>query len=82
MILNINRLFLPDQITHTHAHTHTHTHTLFMAMSASETLTLERKEKKRKDSAGSDDTASMIKGGGYLGVRTQLKRQSIDTINQ
>jgi hypothetical protein len=29
------------------------------------------KEKKRKDSAGSDDTASMIKGGGYLGARTR-----------
>jgi hypothetical protein len=28
------------------------------------------KEKKRKDSAGSDETASMIKGGGYLGART------------
>ena len=27
--------------------------------------------KKRKDSAGSDDTASMIKGGGYLGARTR-----------
>ena len=25
-----------------------------------------RKEKKRKNSAGSDDTASRIKGGGYL----------------
>ena len=32
-----------------------------------------RKEKKRKrnDSAGSDDTASMSKGGGYLGARTR-----------
>jgi hypothetical protein len=29
-----------------------------------------RKEK-RKDSAGSDDTASMIKGGGYLGANTR-----------
>jgi hypothetical protein len=29
-------------------------------------------KKKRKDSAGSDDTASMIKGGGYLGARTRL----------
>jgi hypothetical protein len=28
-------------------------------------------EKKRKVSAGSDDTASMIKGGGYLGARTR-----------
>ena len=28
-------------------------------------------KKKRKDSAGSDDTASMIKGGGYLGARTR-----------
>jgi len=27
--------------------------------------------KKRKDSAGSDDTASMIKGRGYLGARTR-----------
>ena len=27
--------------------------------------------KKRKDSAGSDDPASMIKGGGYLGARTR-----------
>ena len=25
-------------------------------------------EKERKDSAGSDDTASMIKGGGYTGM--------------
>jgi len=25
---------------------------------------------KRKDSAGSDDSASMIKGGGFVGVRT------------
>ena len=25
----------------------------------------------KKDSAGSDDTASMIKGGGYLGARTR-----------
>ena len=37
-------------------------------------------KKKRKDSAESDDTASMIRGGGYIGVRTtrqprkQLKR--------
>jgi hypothetical protein len=30
-----------------------------------------RKEKRRKDSAGSGDTASMIKGGGYLGARTR-----------
>jgi hypothetical protein len=29
------------------------------------------KEKKRKDSAGSDDAASMVKGGGYIG--TDLK---------
>ena len=28
-------------------------------------------KKKRKDSAGSDDTASMIKGGGYLSARTR-----------
>jgi len=27
--------------------------------------------KKRKDSAGSDDAASMIKGGGYIGARTR-----------
>jgi hypothetical protein len=36
------------------------------------------KKRKRKDSAGSDDTASINKGGGYLGARTrqfpQLKR--------
>jgi hypothetical protein len=30
-----------------------------------------RKEKNRKDSAGSGDTASMIKGGDYLGARTR-----------
>jgi hypothetical protein len=30
-----------------------------------------RQDKKRKDSAGSDDTASMIKGGGYIGARTR-----------
>ena len=30
-----------------------------------------RIEMKRKDSAGSDDTASMIKAGGYLGARTR-----------
>jgi hypothetical protein len=29
------------------------------------------KERKRKDSAGSDGTASMIKGGGYLGAHTR-----------
>ena len=29
------------------------------------------KEKKRKDSAGSDDTASMIKGGGCVGASTR-----------
>jgi hypothetical protein len=28
-------------------------------------------EKKRKGSAGRDDTASMIKGGGYIGARTR-----------
>jgi hypothetical protein len=28
-------------------------------------------EKKRKNSAGSDDAASMIKGGGYIGARTR-----------
>ena len=27
--------------------------------------------KKRKDSAGSDYTASMFKGGGYVGARTR-----------
>jgi len=32
---------------------------------------LSRKETKRKNSAGSDDTASMIKGGSYLGARTR-----------
>ena len=38
------------------------------------TLQTKRKGKEkrnRKDSAGSDDTASMIKGGGYLGARTR-----------
>jgi len=30
-----------------------------------------RKEKKRKDSVGSDDTASMIKRGGYIRARTR-----------
>jgi hypothetical protein len=30
-----------------------------------------KRKEKRKDSAGSDDTASMIKGGGYLGARTR-----------
>jgi len=29
------------------------------------------KKRKRKDPAGSDNTASMIKGGGYLGARTR-----------
>jgi hypothetical protein len=29
------------------------------------------KREKRKDSAGSDDTASMIKGGGYADARTR-----------
>jgi hypothetical protein len=29
------------------------------------------KGKKRKDSAGGDDTAIMIKGGGYIGARTR-----------
>jgi len=29
------------------------------------------RKKKRKDSAGSGDTASMIKGGGYLSARTR-----------
>ena len=28
-------------------------------------------ETKRKGSPGSDDTASMIKGGGYIGARTR-----------
>jgi hypothetical protein len=36
--------------------------------------------KKKKNSAGSDDTASMIKGGGYLGARTrQPPRATIET---
>ena len=37
-------------------------------------LNLKEEKKERigkKDSAGSDDTASMIKGGGYLGARTR-----------
>ena len=36
-------------------------------------------EKKGKGSAGSDDTASMIKGGGYLGARTRqtIKKKSM-----
>jgi hypothetical protein len=29
------------------------------------------KKRKRKDSASSDDTASVIKGGGYIGARTR-----------
>jgi len=29
------------------------------------------KKKETKDSAGSDDTASMFKGGGYIGARTR-----------
>ena len=29
------------------------------------------KKRIRKDPAGSDNTASMIKGGGYLGARTR-----------
>jgi hypothetical protein len=37
----------------------------------SSTPSVSSKEKKRKDSAGSDDTASMIKGGGYIGARTR-----------
>ena len=28
-------------------------------------------KKRKKDTAGSDDTASMIKGGGYVGARTR-----------
>ena len=39
-------------------------------------------EKKRKDSAGSDDTASMIKGGGYLGARTRQKIQKEINVGQ
>jgi hypothetical protein len=31
----------------------------------------QRKGKKRKNSAGSDDTASMVKGGVYLSARTR-----------
>ena len=39
------------------------------------------KKRIRKDSAGSDDTASMIKGGGYLGARTrQLKRNQCGSL--
>jgi hypothetical protein len=34
-------------------------------------LTIKEKKKKIKDSAGSEDTASMIKGGGYLGACTR-----------
>jgi len=30
---------------------------------------LKEKKKKRKDTAGSDNAASMIKGGGYVGAR-------------
>jgi len=29
------------------------------------------KKRKREDSVGSDDTASMIKGGGYIDARTR-----------
>ena len=32
---------------------------------------MQRLKRKRKDSAGSGDTASIIKGGGYLGARTR-----------
>jgi len=32
---------------------------------------VQRLKRKRKDSAGSGDTASIIKGGGYLGARTR-----------
>ena len=39
------------------------------------------KEKKRKNSAGSDDTASMIKGGGYVGARTR-KSSTAQTIKR
>ena len=31
----------------------------------------QEKKRKRKDSAGCDNTASLIKGGGYLGARTR-----------
>ena len=40
------------------------------------------KRAKRKDSAGSDDTASMIKGGGYLGARTRQKIQKEINVGQ
>ena len=30
-----------------------------------------KEKERRKDSAGSGDTGSMIKGGGYLGARTR-----------
>ena len=33
-------------------------------------LDVKTKERKRKDSAGSDDTARLFKGGGYFGART------------
>jgi hypothetical protein len=33
-----------------------------------------QRKRKRKGSAGSDDTASMIMGGGYLGARTRRKQ--------
>jgi len=31
----------------------------------------QNKKRKKKDSVGSGDTASMIKGGGYIGARTR-----------
>jgi len=37
----------------------------------------ELQKTKRKDSAGSDDTASMIKGGGYLGAPRQTMKKKL-----
>ena len=39
--------------------------------STHERIEQRKRKEKRKDSAGSDDTASMIKGGGYLNARTR-----------
>ena len=38
-------------------------------------LSLNSLQRKRKGSAGSDDTSSMIMGGGYLGARTRKPRK-------
>jgi len=45
-------------------------HPACLLLSSNRSL-LKRKEKKREDFAGSDATASMIKGGGCLGARTR-----------